>query len=240
MRKYLLACSVALLPLLSLPALAAEQDVKIVQNVLLQNDISAWLNSGKSLFNWSSRINKDNIISKSTISPAQLYFIFDSNSYTAEEKFNKVPQLIDGVVYSVKKDSQGQPLVTFLTDNYIDGFVAGGLSKDEVSDFYKGKAVQFVCYKFSYEDSILYSSQCATKGQYFNQMASNLIKDIDSSSIFNNRKGQNSDIYNKLYTVLYKISKTDLIAINNKCSTSDYLNDNDCIAFVNSVVRKLY
>lgn len=224
--------------LLSCSVFAAEQDNKIIKNYLIQNDLVAWLGSGKSLIDWSNIINKDGLISSNAITPPQLYFEFDSNVYSAEEKFNKVPQIVNGIVYSVKKDTLGSPVVTFLTDSYVDNFIASGFDESEVAHFYKGGKVDFVCYQFTLDNFILHSEKCTLKANYINEVAINVVNDLSESNALNNIFSNNPKIFNKINVAIDKLSNDQLKGINTTCKMDNYFQDKQCVDLIVNSLRK--
>ncbi|MCH7380390.1 hypothetical protein [Acinetobacter higginsii] len=195
------------------------------------NDFKTWLTGGKSLYDWSNFVDKDKTISKQAFEPHIIYHEFDSNVFAASKKFNTVPTLLNGVVYSVKSDNSNNPVVTF-SAGYSDYFHAKGFTVDEVSKLKRGNQFKFICYKFDYDGYTLRSNQCTTISTYYSLLAPSLFKDIDLDQF-----EQNSP-YKVKEVILKNISKVDLSKFDVECGVKE-INDSQCMEKAEVLLSKL-
>ncbi|NAR54858.1 hypothetical protein GPS59_12820 [Acinetobacter haemolyticus] len=209
---------------------------KIHKNSLIDylyfDDFKTWLTGGKSMYNWSGYVDKDKTISKQVYAPHVMYHEFDSNVYAASKKYNSVPTLLNGVVYSVKSDISNNPVVTFSSGS-SDYFYAKGFEVDEVNKLKRGSQFKFVCFKFDYDGFILRSNQCTTISNYYNLLSEGLFKDIDLEKIELNSPYKLKDL------LLKHISPTEIDKFNQECSYRP-LNDTQCLNKANDISMKAF
>ena len=196
------------------------------------DDFKTWLTGGKSLYNWSSYVDIDKTISKQVYAPHVMYHEFDSNVYAASKKYNSVPTLLNGVVYSVKSDNSNKPVVTF-TAGSSEYFYAKGFEVDEVSKLKRGAQFKFVCYKFDYDGFILRSNQCTTISNYYDLLSVGLFKDVDLSRIELNSPYKFKDL------LLKNISKEEMNKFNQECSDRA-INDAECLSKASDISIKAF
>ncbi|WP_038342310.1 hypothetical protein [Acinetobacter sp. A47] len=229
MRKLLLGISFILFSTVSF----AE---KLHKNSLIDyiffDDFKTWLTGGKSIYNWSGYVDKDKTISKQVYAPHVMYHEFDSNVYAASKKYNSVPTLLNGVVYSVKSDISNKPVVTFSAGS-SDYFYAKGFEIDEVNKLKRGSQFKFVCYKFDYDGFILRSNQCTTISNYYDLLSEGLFKDIDLEKIELNSPFKFKDL------LLKHISPTEMDKFNQECGYRS-INDVQCLNKANDISIKAF
>ena len=206
---------------------------KIVLAFLLKDDFQSWIASKPSLYNWSSTADQSALVSKSSVAPHILYNAFEANAFSAEKRYSKVPQKINGVIYSVKKDSNGEPLLTFITRHYQDNFIASGLTKSEVSNAKRGDKIDLICYGFEYDNYFLYSNKCTTETQFYDQLSSRFAKDLISKSVtfksaFENDGGDHDKITDVILSKVNNLNSTKLAEIGSNCWQQDFLFSNKC------------
>lgn len=200
-------------------------------NYIYYDDFKSWLTGGKSLYNYSKFVDKSKVISNQVYSPHVMYHEFDSNVYAAYKKYNVSPQTLNGVVYSVKSDSNNDPVVTFVAGSG-DYFYAKGFDVNEVSNLKRGYQFQFICYKFNYDGFILRSDQCTTTNKYLDLVSTGLFKDIN----INNLQDDSTIIAKNMIEDF--ANKDEMKKFNLECEAKPF-NDKECLDWSKNIFKDL-
>jgi len=198
----------------------ANDYTELTKKFLVYSDIFNWIDGRNTRVDWNNEVDRKAVLKNPPVTGAKLHYDYVSNIYNASENYGKTPQWVKAAVAQVMVGDDGNPVVSFMTSDYLDSFIVGGLSKGDVVNLNRGSLLDLVCFDFNLKDQVLYSNSCITKDDFIRKVSSNLVDKIGTkkwtisanSSFFGN-----VDIVLDSYTK--DIIKTDFI---NKCKDQPY------------------
>lgn len=203
-------------------------DTTPVQRLLLINDLETWLSKGKSIFDWSSVLNKEDDELTGYMSPSIIYSDFSNNIFKAESKYYGKIQGVYGPFSNIEKNNDGNPVLVFNV-SYSNRFNVTGLSVNEVLNLNLGTPVKMKCFNFKLNSAGDLNAKCSFFTNTNRLRAVNTIQNNEYSS----KISQIVSKYNNIFKQVDHLLKKELInEIDNKCRFIDSTNYDQCMELI--------
>ncbi len=203
-----------------------------LERFLLINDFEAWLNNGKSYFDWSEYRDKNIKIHPDIKQPVQVYIDFNRNQIAAEEKYQRVIQKVSGHISKIERNHRGEPLVVFNVGHF-DKIYVNGLTINEVIKLKTSDKVNLLCVGFKMDSVGDISATCSMFNDPARFIAVNNIQLLDKQNQLNlNHK--NKVEFNK---ILGLYTKTTNQKFNQECSFIDSKNYAVCLQMLDETLK---
>lgn len=211
---------------------------KMLTLFLLEDDAEMWLTGNKSFFDWSSVVDKNKLMSPDSVLVQKLYADYSVNEFAAEKKYGVVPQKIYGYVAKVEKDPSGEPVLSFVTGNYLDSFIAYGFTKNEVMSLQRNQQIEIVCHQFKYDLNTLYSAKCVPINRYVELLAKDMVIGLNNkTNAPYGKKNLSQEVLGQLGWIMDYMSDSDYKLIAGSCS-EQYITQPECkSAASNAILR---
>ena len=151
---------------------------ELTKKFLVYSDMFNWLDGRNTYTDWSDEIDRKAILKNPSVSGAKLHYDYVSNVYNATETYGKKPQQVKAAVSRITEGDEGNPIVFFMTSDYLDSFIVNGLSKSDVVNLRRGSVLDLVCLDFNLKGQILYSNNCMTKDDFVRKVSNGLVDKI--------------------------------------------------------------
>ncbi|EOH6008066.1 hypothetical protein ACL94M_003786 [Acinetobacter baumannii] len=211
---------------------AVHADPTTFQRLLLIDDLEAWLSEGKSLFNWSNVLSKQNNENNSYLSPSLIYADYANNIFKAESKYNGKIQGIYGPFNNIEKSHDGSPIIVFNV-SYTNRFYVTGPSVSEVLNLNLGTPIKLKCLNFKLSSGGDLKANCSFFTNTNRMIAVNTIQNREYSQKINKLINQYNNIFKQ---VDLKLKDNFVNEINSKCNFIDSTNYDRCMELIHKSI----